>query len=71
MTMATTFYQLSKVNSLMIIVQFIAKRQSPNSEAKTICHLGRAKLPMILGHPTNLMRGIKANGSCTLWRIFK
>ena len=56
---------------MKIITKFIVKRNTPKVEAKYTYHLGRTKSPMILGLPTNLIRGTRAKGSCTLYKMFK
>ena len=48
------------------------KRRQPRPVAKYMTRVELAKLAlMILGLEVNLMRGIRAKGSCTLYRMFR
>jgi len=47
------------------MIKFIKKSATPKIEAAIIWHLLRAKGPIIFSFETSLMRGTRANGSCT------
>ena len=50
----------------------IRKRRKPRPAAKYITRVELAKLAlMILGLDVNLIRGIRAKGSCMLYRMFR
>ena len=52
-------------------MKFSVKRVRPKILAKTICHFGKAKTPIIFSFATNLINGTSANGSYTLCKMFK
>lgn len=66
----TTTYQTDQSKSQKTITKFMIKSKTAKIIEKYTCHFGRAKTPITFSLAPNLMRGIRAKGSWTDWRMF-